>query len=169
MIILLIISVLVVVLYVGATIWRKKDLPASISSLVYDLPSGWQWVWTIWIWLATYTLTPALFEVMPDSLCVVAHAFATSVLFIGAMPLVKHEGNKAHNVFGVAAGVFSQMCVLLINHCWLMMWFGFVASVFIVVYRKKKSLNIVLTDYGVFLSESFCWLTLVCCLFSEMV
>ena len=166
---LLFISILLVALYVGAAIWRKRDLPASISSLVYDLPKDWQWVWTIWIWLATFTMTPVLFDQMPDDFGAVAHAFATSMLFTGAMPLVKHEGNRAHNVLGVSAGIFSQICVLILNHCWLMMWFGFVASVFAVVYWKEKSLNIALADYGVFLAETSCWLTLVCCLLSGMV
>ena len=166
---MLFISLALAVLYTGAAILAGNRLPDSVSAMVYVMPKAGRYLWTVWIWAVTLLLCPALFETIGEDFGVLAHCFATSMMFVGAMPLVRNESNKAHNVLGVAAGVFSQLCVLLINHCWLIMWFGFVASVFFVVYRKNKSLNIVLTDYGVFLSESFCWLTLVCCLFSEMV
>jgi len=50
MIVILIISVLLVVLYVGAAIWRFRALPDSISAMVYALPDGgWRWLWSAWL------------------------------------------------------------------------------------------------------------------------
>ena len=50
---MLLISISLVVLYVGTTIWIKKELPDSISAMVYDLPEGgWRWLWTVWLAVA---------------------------------------------------------------------------------------------------------------------
>ena len=47
---LLIISILLVTLYVGAAIWKERELPESISAMVYLLPEGGaQWLWSLWM------------------------------------------------------------------------------------------------------------------------
>ena len=111
-----------VALYVGAAIWKERKLPESISAMVYVLPKTGQWLWTIWIWAITLLLAPTLFETITEDFGALAHCFATSMMFIGAMPLVKNETNKAHNALGISAGIFSQICVLIINPWWLMTW-----------------------------------------------
>ena len=46
---LVIISVLLSVLGIGLATWNNKELPESMSALVYDLPKRQQWLWTLWI------------------------------------------------------------------------------------------------------------------------
>lgn len=163
MIILLLISILLVALYTGAAIWTHKELPDSVSSMVYYLPKHGKWFWTVWIWAATYTLTPALFEVIPENFGVIAHAFATSVLFVGAMPLVKDESNKAHNVLGISAGIFSQLCVLLICPWCLALWgvMGILMAVCVGVLGKNCIIPKFLNGKGVFVAEVICYITIV--------
>ena len=168
MIVLLIVSILLVALYVGAAIWKERELPDSISSLVYLLPDGkWRWLWTVWIWAATYTLTPALFELMPESLGAVAHAFATSMLFTGAMPLVKRESNRTHNILAISAGVFSQMCVVIICPWWLLLWTLMV--ILFLLAMKENGLPQWINQKGLFVTEIVCWLALFGALFTHIL
>lgn len=166
---LLIISILLVVSYIGTTIWVKRELPESVSAMVYDLPKAGQWLWIVWLWASTYTLTPALFEVVPEEWGVLAHAFATSVLFVGAMPLVKNESNKAHNALGILAGIFSQLCVLIIDAQWLVTWMLFpflLGSIFV---QPQGWLAKAVDRKGVFIAEAICYIALTGSLISKMI
>jgi hypothetical protein len=44
-----------VALYVGATIYHTKKMPESVSAMVYAFP--FKWLWTIWLWLVTFQTT----------------------------------------------------------------------------------------------------------------
>ncbi len=159
MIILFVISILLVALYAGAAIWKKKELPESISSMVYLLPDKGRWVWTIWIWGSTLTLAPVLFEIMPENWQVLAYGFATSMMFVGAMPLVRQEENKAHNAFAVAAGIFSQLCVLLIYNAWVLLWC--VLAINVLFIKDNGDFSKWLRKKGLFIVEHLCWFTLI--------
>ena len=161
MVVMLTVSVLLVVLYVGTAIWVKRRLPESISAMVYDLPRQGQWVWTVWLWASTYTMTPVLFEFTPDELGSVAHGFATSILFTGAMPLVKGERNTAHYVMSISAGVFSQLCVLILDYQWLGMWMLFVFLMGSVYIQPNGWLGRAMKGKGVLVAEFVCWASLV--------
>lgn len=115
-------SLLLAVLFVGAAIWRLKALPDSISALVFLLERRWQWVWTLWLFAVALTLAPPLLDAMPDEWRFVGFLTVGSLLFVAAMPLVRHDENRAHYVLAVAAGVLSQLCVLVL--CWpcLLLW-----------------------------------------------
>lgn len=169
---LLIISILLVALYVGATIWKHRELPDSISALVYYLKKGnSRWIWTLWIWAATYTLTPALFEAIPENFGIVAHCFATSILFVGAMPLVRDSSNTAHNILGFSAGVFSQICVILICPCWLLVW-SFMACLIIfamVRFNGSYGLPEVIDGKGTLIAETLCYISLTGALFTYLL
>ena len=160
MIWLMIVSILLVVSYVGITIWKRRELPESVSAMVYNLPKPWQWLWIVWLWASTYTLTPALFEVMPEDWGVIAHAFATSMLFIGAMPLMKDSENRAHYALAIAAGIFSQLCVLIIDAQWLATWLVFpflMASVYV---QPQGGIAKAVNGKGVFVAEVVCYIAL---------
>lgn len=45
---MLVISMVLVALYVGATIYHTKKMPESVSAMVYAFP--FKWLWTIWLW-----------------------------------------------------------------------------------------------------------------------
>ena len=165
---LLIISILLVVSFVGTAIWRKRELPESISALVYTLPNGgWRYLWTVWIWASTFTLTPSLFEITPENWQILAHAFSTSMLFVGAMPLVKHEDNRAHNVLSIAAGIFSQLCVCFLSPVWLLLWS--VMAVLAIYAKKSEDFPSWLYGKGLFVSEMVCWVILVCAIITKFI
>lgn len=61
----IIISILLVVLAVGATIWKNKALPDSISAMVYDLPQGaWQNLWSVWLALVSLTTFAPMIQIL---------------------------------------------------------------------------------------------------------
>ena len=53
---LVVTSILLSVLGIGLATWQRKTLPDSVSALVYDLPKGRQWVWTVMLALMMGTL-----------------------------------------------------------------------------------------------------------------
>ena len=65
---LLLISVLITVLYVGTTIYIHKELPASVSHMVFNLPRNYQFLWTLFIWSVAFGTVPALLDAMEGSI-----------------------------------------------------------------------------------------------------
>jgi len=158
---MLILSSVLAVLYTGTAIWRKNRLPDSVSAMVYDLPKAGQYLWTVWIWAVTLLLCPKLFEIVPENFEVLAHCFATSMMFIGAMPLVKGEQNKAHNVLGITAGIFSQICVFVIDPDWLSSWMLFVFLVGSIYVQPQGWLGKAMKGKTIFVAEAVCWLSVM--------
>ena len=148
----ILISLLMAVLYVGAAIIIKKELPVSISSMVYILPKGgWRWLWTVWIWLTGFLLIVPLMDALPDGWKFLAFLTIGCLMFCGAMPIFIEENHKWHNIFGIAAGVLSQICVAIINPWYLVLWILILSA----LWMKNKT---------TFISEAICFLTLLCCL-----
>lgn len=154
---MLILSILLVVSYVGTAIWSKKELPESVSAMVYDLPKAGKGLWTLWVFLVAFCIVHSLLEAMPESWEFIGFFTVACLMFCGAMPLVKDEKNTVHYALAIAAGVLSQVCVLLINPWWLLAWPLYVAAVsFPVPWKYEK----IISGKGVFLIEGVCWLTL---------
>lgn len=167
--ILLITSVVLTTSFIGVVTWWRRELPESVSAMVYDLPKAGQWLWIVWLWASTYTLTPALFEVMPEEWGVLAHAFSTSMLFIGAMPLMKDSKNRAHYALSIAAGIFSQLCVLIIDAQWLVTWLLFpflLGSIFV---QPQGWLAKAVNHKGVLIAEKICYIALIGSLISKLI
>ena len=164
---MLILSLLLVVSYVGAAIWRSGMLPESVSAMVFALPRKGQWLWTAWLALVALTLAPSLFEAMPENWGITAHVFVTSILFVAVMPLIKGEKNTAHNVLGIVGGIFSQVCVCLVCAWWLLVWMlmaALVAAAFDALYVPK-----VADGKWVFIAESLCAVSLYGSLFTFII
>lgn len=162
---MLTLSILLVALYVGAAIWKERELPESISAMVYVLPKQEQWLWTLWIWAITLLLAPTLFDTIGEDFGAVAHCFATSMMFVGAMPLIRNETNKAHNALGIAAGIFSQVCVVIINPWWLMTWFVLLIIPFCDRKWYVPGLPMWMIRSRIFIVESVCTIPLYGALF----
>lgn len=122
MTILAMISMFAVILMIGSNLCRHGELPRSVSSMAYRLPGRQRYLWTLWMWVCVYTLTPALFEAVPDWLEAAPHAFATCMLLITVMPLFKRDMSNGHRALIVAAGVFSQACVAVLCPWILLLW-----------------------------------------------
>ena len=131
MVTMLVFSILLAVAFTAAAIWIGKGLSESVSSTVYVLPErgGWRWLWTIWLWTVTLTLAPALMEALPDEWRILGFAALVCLGMTGAMPVTMKEHKPWHDIFGVAAGVLSQICVFIICPDWLCVW---MAAVFLI-------------------------------------
>ena len=124
MVTLLILSLFLVTLYVGVTTWKLGALPDSISSMVYVLPEGgWRWLWTAWLWVvALLTCIPTIEALSVKQLEVFGFFTLLGLGFTGAMPLFLKEMIRTHYILSIAAGIFSQVCVLIICPWFLSLW-----------------------------------------------
>ena len=135
-------------LYVIINSIITKRIPESISSLVYNLKPTQSYIWIIWMWLTSATVYPQLVNELSDSSKPVGFATLASLVFCGAMPLVKNEKNTLHNIFGILAGVLSQVCVTFIKPELLIVW----VMMLILLVTSKSTLE----KYGVFIAECLC-------------
>ena len=123
MIISLIVSILLIVLYVGISTWRTRKIPESISDMVYDLQKPWQWLWIVWIWsVSLLTFIPVIEVLSEKGMEGIGFATLVCLMFVGAMPLTYREKNRPHYVFAVLGGIISQVCVALLSPYLLLAW-----------------------------------------------
>ena len=123
-VVLAMVSAMAVTMMIGGNLCRHGELPRSVSAMAYRLPRRQRWLWTLAMWVAVYTLTPALFEAVPDTLEAVPHAFATCMALITLTPLVFRDMTNGHRSLIVAAGVLSQACVTILCPWLLVAWPG---------------------------------------------
>lgn len=148
---MIVISMILVALYVGATIYHTKKMPESVSAMVYAFP--FKWLWTIWLWLVTFMIVPSLIETLGETVKFIGFLTIASLGFCGAMPLFDKENNLLHYIFGFSAGILSQVCVALISPWWLTLWFSYVLLT-AGIWRWTEG-------KGVFFMECICYLSLV--------
>ena len=106
---------------VGAVCYGR-NVPKSISALVYQYKPGMQWAWSVWIIAIGALLLVPMMEALDDRLC--ALGFLAFAFLVGAAvtPLTNRETSDWHDWFGVAAGLMYTACVAVINPCWLVVW-----------------------------------------------
>lgn len=156
---LVILSAIVAVVYVATATARVKELPESISALVYSLRRPYQFLWTLWVWVVTFLLTPPILSAMEDSAFQFLGFITVAALaFCGAMPLVRGQRNTGHYVCALIAAVLSQLCVMFICPYFLLLW-----GVFIILYLCAPFCD-VLDGKGVFILECVCWTTITAAL-----
>ena len=162
--------------------WKKKELPRSMSAVVYELPSKWRGMWSVWIWAIMVLLSKPLLEAMPtwwEGL--IGFALLATIGVIGALPLMPMEVDverpyesrreRWHMRLSVLAGVISQVCVLRINPWWLMVWVWWIPLSFCTIFFDDKpwwkQIEGVIEGKGMMLVELTAMVTLYgCMLFS---
>lgn len=159
---MIILSVLLVASFVGVTVWRRRELPESISALVYEFEGAKMWLWSLWM-LAVDVLTfaPAIEVLDTRGLAFVAFIPMALLGFVAAMPIFMKEHKLAHDIMGIAAAVFSQVCVVLICPWWLFAWTIFLFLMGSVIIKRDSRLAKIFRGKGVFVAEMICYLTLV--------
>ena len=160
MIVMLVISLFLVALYVGAAIWRFRALPDSISAMVYALPEGgWRWLWSAWLAMVDILTFAPVVEILDGrGLGILGFLPMAMLMFVAAWPIFDREHYRWHNIFGTAAAVVSQVDVWLICPYWLLLWLLMVAAVFM------KGLRHTGTYYGgkgVLIAEVACYVVLI--------
>lgn len=158
MVTLIIISLILVVLFVGATIYHTHTIPDSVSAMVYSLPTSGRYLWTIWIWTVSMLLMPVLMEKLGSYWQFLGFLWCASMAFCGALPLVRNEKNTAHNALGIAAGVISQACVLVLCPWWLFAW---VILLVFVLSDKFRDLTSMWYGKSCLVAEGICYISLV--------
>jgi hypothetical protein len=83
------------------------------------------------------------------------------MMFVGAMPLVRNESNKAHNVLGISAGIFSQICVAILDPDWLFSWALFIFLMGSVYIQPQGWLGKAMKGKGIFVAEVACWISVM--------
>ena len=160
---LLFVSILTAVMPLVVASFRERRVPASISAMVYLLPKGgWQWLWTLWLWVVAVTLAPPLIDAMPDGWRFIAALMLVTLSFTAAMPLFDQENKKRHYRFAIASGILSQLCVLILNPCWLLPWLPMSALVMLVssAHNDEDGVHKICNGKGVFMAEVACVLSL---------
>ena len=125
MLTMLIISILLVALYAGATIWTihvaerkpwRESLPESFSAMVFTLPKGgWRWLWSAWLLAVAVTaFAPAVEALDAHGLGVLGFLPMASLGFVAVWPLFDTDHRRWHYAFAVLAGVSSQVAALLV-------------------------------------------------------
>jgi len=106
---------------IGMAVMLRGGVPDSVSGLVYNLSDTKQWWWSVWLSAVAITVMVPLMGCLGDLGCL---GWLTSICLIGAAvtPIIKQDTRMMHNICGIAAGVLSQLCVLLLSPLWLLAW-----------------------------------------------
>lgn len=172
---LIIISLIIALSYVAGVVWKKRELPCSLSAMVFELKGNAKWLWTLWLWAVTFTIGIPTIEALPESVKFLGFLMMGSLIFVGAMPLFESETKVEHYFFAVIGGLLSQVCVALICPWWLFTWLAFVALLVKLAcdcYKERKDMVIVEHWYdhiGLFLSEVICYVALVGAVVTELL
>ena len=155
-----ILSLILVVLFAGATIWRTKELPESVSAMVYTLPTGgWQWLWTIWLVLVDiFTFAPAVEILDADGLGWLAFLPMAMIGFVAVWPLFDKEHRVWHYVLSILAGFISQVDVWQISPWCLLLWLLFVGWAWLCKRRGRAS---EFATYAVLAAEAVSYLAII--------
>lgn len=99
-----------------------RQIPKSVSAMVYGFPRRLQWLWSAWLVAVGFLLLIPMWERLNDRLA--CFAFLTFMFLTGAAvtPLVNRETSLWHDWMGVSAGLMSQCVVAVINPVYLLSW-----------------------------------------------
>lgn len=155
----LIISILLVVLFMGTAIWKTHTIPDSVSAVVYTLSKRKRFVWTIWMWAVSMTVGIPLIDAMPETWKFLSFFTLACLMFCGAMPLINGEKNTMHYVLAICAGILSQVCVLIASPFCLLVWLLMVAyKILVWNWNGEKPW---LIDKEVLVAEICCFLSMI--------
>ena len=152
----------------GMVLMTRGGVPDSISGLVYNLPSRRRWLWSGWLVAVALTLMVPLMSALGDFAWL---GWLTAVCLIGAAvtPVIHKDTRRLHNICGVAAGVLSQICVMVLCPWWLLCWFIYVPLIAgsMAAFNDSEEMPVVCNGKGVLVSECICAVSLygslLCC------
>lgn len=120
------IGFLIIFLYcIFATI-KNKEIPNSISQIIYSLSDNWKWTFTVVMFLVSFMIAPQLVEVMPNGYEFLGILTAGGILGVGVDPLDKDRTNVIHYTSAIVMGIASQVAVYMIYPHILLFWIGYI-------------------------------------------
>ena len=152
------------------TAWTRRDrrLPDTVSDMAYSHEGrARRLFYTLWLWTATFTLTPALFHLIPEQWEGLAHVYATAMVLCGLQPLIVRQRGVFFLLFGLAGGVFSQMCVVVICPWWLLTWTHLGAMVAFA--DRRDTVPSWFVGKGVMVIEFVSWFTLAAAILTKLI
>lgn len=151
-------SILVIVitaLFLGYDIKLTGEIPRSLSKIVLDIP--YKAMWTFYMWLCALLMGIALAFVLPEQYTLMNFGMVACLILCGGFPLIIEEAEKFHTIMGIVGGIFSQICVAIINPWLLLFWILYG----LLCWWKKSS--------AVLWSEIVCFLSTCLCVILESV
>ena len=118
-------AIVILLAYIVCLCYRGGGVPTSLSATVFDLPTGWRWLWTVVIYAVCFLCVPHYIEVTSEDTRVAAFAAIAALAFVGAAPLVEDKADMAYLVHCCAAvmcGVCSQVVLALNLPILLLLW-----------------------------------------------
>lgn len=112
-------------------------IPESISAMVYSMKHPALWTLMVWAIAAVgyWLMAGVLGRYIP-----LAFAVLACMVFVGAMPLLRHEENTKHYIFAAVGGVLSQLwCILVAGFWWIFLWWWLWCVVMIVLLYFGKA------------------------------
>lgn len=160
--IFVIITVLLVAVYLLDYIATKHEMPDSLSAMVYDLPSGYKWVWGLWL----VSVALCLFVPLVERNEWLGWLMEVSLLGAALTPLIKKDTLKWHYVAAIATGIISQVIVVVNNINWLSVWMLFVFLFLSSYIQPDGWLGKAMKGKGMFLAQMTCFIGLAGALIS---
>ena len=153
---------LMATVYMAVAIWKRGELPETISDMVYWHPKNEQWVWSAWLVMVGLLLFALLTEKCGWM------GWLTEVCLLGSAltPLMNPDTRVWHKWLGIATGIFSQICVVMLCPDWLFSWAVFAFIMGSVYVQPEGWLAKAVEHKGVFVAEVVCTVSLMGALLS---
>ena len=123
MITLLILSVILLVVYIGFVIYKEQDIPHSISKTYYLFPDNFSWVFRVVMIIIPALIFPVWLGESEDSLRFLTFLGCSGMMFVGCSPnLHITQENKVHYIAAVTCclgavlwQIFSGSWIILVG------------------------------------------------------
>ena len=173
MLVLLIISFFILSIGFIIVTFKQKSIPESISSIVYYLSPNMKWLWIVWVWIIAFSVGIPLIDTLSDNYKIFGFLTMFSLVFCGSMPITKNEKNTMHYIFAILSGIFSQICVYILDNNLLYVWLSlFPCFIFTIFYTyiklKDTDILIVLDKVYMIVIEAICALTLYVSIYKNL-
>lgn len=132
------IGFLIILLYCIIIITKDKEIPNSISQMVYSLEEKMKWTFTMVMMIVGFMIVPQLMEVINPNYEFLGFLTVLGIFGVGADPLVKGEKNIVHYVSAAIMGISSQIIVLMNMSNLMYMWIPYVMYT---LYEEKSDKN----------------------------
>ena len=168
---LIIISIILAALGLGAAVFRNDELPESMSALVYSLKKQHRWLWSVWIWSMAFTAGIPMIDALGGTWWLGLTGFVTTGCLgvVGAMPLIAGKANFPQYLLAIFGGILSQICVILINPWALLVWVLFFLLINVAVTERPwaEKIRKSIEGKGTLIVEAFCALAVYAALLSN--
>lgn len=120
------IGFIIIFLYCAIITIKDREIPNSISQMVYSLSGKWKWTFSAVLVTVAFMIVPQLMTVAMEGYEFLSFFVVAGILGVAVDPLVEGEKNILHYVSAMIMGISSQILVYNINPQLLLMWFPYV-------------------------------------------